>query len=155
VSKSIRDNLDLRWLIVGSLLPDIVDKPWRLVFPDGPLGNGRTIGHSLVFVISLLLAGLLARRKTRAVLVTLSVASIDHLALDRMWTMPHTLFWPVFGWSFPPPYGGPLIPQVIHALKTNASAYVPEVVGTLATILFSVYLVYTGKVRRFLSKGRF
>jgi hypothetical protein len=33
--------------------------------------------------------------------ITLATGSFFHLIEDQMWAAPQTLFWPLFGWSFP------------------------------------------------------
>jgi membrane-bound metal-dependent hydrolase YbcI (DUF457 family) len=70
-------------LAVGSQLPDLLDKPlaWAFALP-----SGRTLGHSLLFVLPLaLVCFLLARRFDRAELGTAaSVGLLSHVAVDAV-----------------------------------------------------------------------
>jgi hypothetical protein len=78
--------MDYRLILIGSLLPDIIDKPGMLL----SLNNGRFFGHTLLFLAILLLISL----KYRKVLF-LFFASLLHLAEDEMWNEVETLFWPI------------------------------------------------------------
>jgi len=59
---SLARNVDIRVLLIGSLLPDIIDKPLGHIFFREALSSGRTIGHTLFFLILITLAGLLLYR---------------------------------------------------------------------------------------------
>ena len=150
----IRDNLDLRWLVVGSILSDIIDKPLMLLGPDNVIGSGRAIAHSLAFIIALLLAGLMARKSARVVLLTLLTGSLGHLALDGMWQVPHTLLWPLLGWDFQHIDVGPLASHLLRALTTKPLAYVPEAVGFAISVAFGLRLLFRNTIRSFLMTGK-
>jgi hypothetical protein len=108
----------LRWFLLGTLLPDLVDKPLyyalRLAFghPVGIVVGTRTFGHTLLFVI--LLFALLPRR----IGAPLSLGLLTHLALDVLgdlvgplipwvgqhWSSPnmvHAILFPLLGLGFP------------------------------------------------------
>ena len=92
--------VDVRFLMAGAVLPDLLDKPTGLVF----FGTGRVFGHALVFFAALLTAVLLLTRRgmpSRKRWVALAVGVMFHLLLDGMWTLRDTLLWPFFGWEFP------------------------------------------------------
>lgn len=148
------ERLDLRWLLLGSMLPDIMDKPLMLLFRDSPVGTGRTVAHTLLFVVVLLLAGLMTRTNTRAVFLTLCGASLGHLLLDSMWTMPHTLFWPALGWGFQQIDPRPFIPHLVNGLMTNPAVYIPEALGGVISLAFALHLVKSRHIRRFLLEGK-
>ncbi len=77
-------------IIFGSILPDIIDKSLgRIILP---LGSGRLIGHTLTFLLILILIGLSWR-----VMLVLALAVALHLIEDRMWEQPAILFWPLLG----------------------------------------------------------
>lgn len=93
---------DLPVLVVlfGSLFPDLVDKPlaWYL----GVLPTGRTLAHSLLVLVPLVLVvAVLASRAGRpAVGVAFAVGALSHAlvdALPALWggTDPGFLLWPV------------------------------------------------------------
>ncbi|MFD1647783.1 metal-dependent hydrolase [Haloarchaeobius litoreus] len=67
---------------VGALFPDLVDKPLSWVF--GVLPGGRSLAHSLLVAVPVvLLVGLVARdRRAGALGVAFSVGYLSHLPLD-------------------------------------------------------------------------
>jgi hypothetical protein len=84
-----RRNFSYPLIIIGSILPDLIDKPLGRVIL--PLGSGRLIGHTLIFLLILVFIGLF-----RGILV-LALASALHLIEDRMWDQPAILLWPILG----------------------------------------------------------
>jgi len=88
----IRTRRDLALLILGSLLPDMVDKPLGFMIFHG-FGNGRLIAHTLIFNLTILAIVLAFRRD----LLIVPVASLLHLIEDRMWREPKILFYPFLG----------------------------------------------------------
>lgn len=87
--------------LLGAALPDLIDKPiaWLGVVPVG-----RTIGHSLLFVLPLVALGwLLARRAgERELGVAFAVGILSHIATDVPWHLVSGeyhelgfLLWPV------------------------------------------------------------
>lgn len=70
--------------IVGAALPDLLDKPPWLF---GVVDVGRTVGHSLLFAIPVVVAGwLLARSRDRRPLgVAFAIGYASHLATDVPW----------------------------------------------------------------------
>jgi len=126
----VRRLFDLRLFILGSMLPDLVDKPLILF-----TGNGRMFAHTLLFAALLLAAGLYAAiSRNKMGLLAVSLGAFLHLILDSMWQTPETLLWPLLGWDFNPPYhegdvAGGILEQLLH----NPWVYVPEAVGLLIT----------------------
>ncbi|HCJ79622.1 MAG TPA: metal-dependent hydrolase, partial [Desulfotomaculum sp.] len=56
--------LDYRLAFLGSILPDIIDKPLGLILLRYNLGDGRAFAHTLIFPILLFIIGLyITRRK--------------------------------------------------------------------------------------------
>lgn len=94
-----------RWplggLAVGAMLPDVLDKPVGHLLLD--LGNGRLVGHTLLFAAALAALAWAARSRPRAgpALACLAMGSATHLVLDQMWRTPATLLWPALGLAFP------------------------------------------------------
>jgi LexA-binding, inner membrane-associated putative hydrolase len=107
--------LPFRWLLVGTLLPDLIDKPAFLVLGlveyfrnGGWIPGKRGIAHTALFLCPL--AGISIWRKSPSwSAATLGTAT--HLILDvvsKMFGSHHTasgslvvLFWPFLGWRFP------------------------------------------------------
>ena len=97
----LRTIIDPTYLVIGSLLPDLIDKPLGLVIFPSTIANGRMIAHTLLFSFTLFLIGLYLYDKSGDIKVlTLASCSIFHLMEDQMWASPRTLFWPLFGWHF-------------------------------------------------------
>lgn len=91
---------DLRLLLLGSLLPDIIDKPVGHFFFRETLSNGRIYSHTLLFLLIISLGGYLLYRRGHLWLVTLAIGTFWHLILDEIWLSPRTLLWPFFGTAF-------------------------------------------------------
>ena len=69
-----------RWaLLLGMLLPDIIDKPLYYARLSDVFSCTRTVGHTGLLALALLVAGLLGRRRTLAALAT---GMFTHLLLD-------------------------------------------------------------------------
>lgn len=87
--------IDYRFVLAGSILPDVIDKPIGAIFFINTYHNSRIYGHTLLFSLMILLFGVyfLKKRGTSSVLV-LGFGSLIHLILDSMWQYPETLFWP-------------------------------------------------------------
>lgn len=96
--------VDLRFLALGSMLPDLIDKPIGTVLFAESIGTGRWVGHTLMFSTVLMVAVLLATRRgrRRRAWMALTIGAMLHLILDGMWTTPEVLFWPLLGLEFPP-----------------------------------------------------
>jgi len=93
--------LDLRWVIIGSLLPDIIDKPiGHIIFKD-TFGTGQIYCHTLLFAIFLFLAGYVASSiYKKNFILLLAFGNLMHLILDFMWRKPSILLWPIYGFTF-------------------------------------------------------
>src|SRR3954471_1517203 len=106
--------LPVRWLVLGCLLPDLIDKPlfyallWGEGHADALISGSRSVGHSGLFLL-VLLAAALASRHPAAWAVVAGVAT--HLALDIGGELvtgadPQSSIWlavlcPALGWRFP------------------------------------------------------
>lgn len=136
--------LDIRLLMVGSLLPDIIDKPLAYVFD---FGSGRSVSHTLLLALALLAASLylyISRRRTW--LLALVIGVFCHLILDAMWQNLQTLYWPVYGWLFPPRAPGNVIFRWMAELSSSRVDEAFELGGLL---IFGVF-VWTLLRRRLL-----
>ena len=148
ILKSAQHGIDLRWLVLGSVLPDIIDKPLGILLFNSFFKSGRIVAHTLLFPLILLVAGLLMRSRARVALLMLAIGSLGHLLLDQMWFQPKTLLWPAMGWDFEPLDIGSLLPHLLYGLRSNPALYVPEAAGAAIAIAFIAYLVVTRRVRR-------
>jgi hypothetical protein len=135
---------DLAFLALGSMLPDIIDKPLGLVVYGTPAA-GRTYSHTLMFLL-VLLALALYLKDVRIGSVSIGVAA--HLVLDSMWQSPSILFWPLLG-NFPaaPDLGVFAYAQTLLLGLENPVVLVPEILG-LSYLLYFAYESRSGMAAR-------
>jgi inner membrane protein len=147
--------IDVRVLLIGSLLPDIVDKPVGLYLFRDTFGNGRIFCHTLLFLLVITIAGVyMYRRRDKVWLLVLSFGTLAHLILDQMWLTPRTLLWPLYGIRFESEDVSEWYHNLLHGLLVNPGTYVPELVGGVILAWFIWRLVRNGKVYAFLKNGR-
>jgi membrane-bound metal-dependent hydrolase YbcI (DUF457 family) len=109
--------LDLRLVVVGALVPDVV---------DGILGGARLL-HSVVTAVAVLAGVMFAtfgRKPLRRRLLALPIGVLLHLVLDGAFTDTATFWWPLTGWS----WSGAGLPSLERPL---AVAILLEVLGAL------------------------
>lgn len=96
--------VDVRYLTLGGLLPDLVDKPIGTLIAPDRFGASRLWGHSLLFAVAVMtLVMLFTRREPgRKPWMALSVGVFLHLVLDAMWASRETFLWPFLGLGFTP-----------------------------------------------------
>jgi hypothetical protein len=134
--------VSLAFLALGSMLPDIIDKPLGLIVFGSP-NMGRTFAHTLLFLM-LLSALCLYSRDIR--LFSLAWGVLIHLSLDFMWNSPQILLWPLLG-PFPK---APLLDTVsylemlLSGLK-NPGILIPEIAG----LAYLIFLGYTKRKQAF------
>jgi len=152
--------IDYRLVLIGSILPDIIDKPiGHLFFGDTFDNNGRLVAHTLLFFVLLFGYGLFRfyYQGKNGVLV-LAICSGFHLVLDSMWDIPQTLFWPLKGWRFPESDVVDTIDwikQIAEAAHTDPSYYVSEATGITILVVF-FYLLWRNKsIIRFVKHGAY
>jgi len=134
---SLLTHLDIRPLIIGSLLPDIIDKPIGLYFLRKTFSSSRIFGHTLLFSILAALTGIyFYRRYRKAQTLNLSFGTITHLILDEMWHSPKTLFWPLRGYKFEKEDTSHWIEKMFRKLHTEPKVYVPELIGAVVLTWF-------------------
>ena len=153
--RSLANRVDIRFLFVGSMLPDIIDKPVGIYLFQETFSNGRIFSHTLLFLVLLTVAGLLIRGysgKTWG--LALSIGTLFHLVLDQMWQTPKTLFWPIFGIAFERIENTYWLRNILQALFSEPEVYVPEIIGLIALVWFVSKLVHHKAFTGFLKLGR-
>ena len=135
----LANSKDLLFLISGSLLPDIIDKPVGLILFRDTFNNGRIFSHTLLFlVIVAIISFFLYQRYGRTGGIALSSGILAHLLLDQMWLSPDTLLWPLFGLHFKRIVTDNLLGDIFYSLFHDPAVYVPEIIGVIIiTYLFS------------------
>ncbi len=83
-------------LAIGSMLPDLIDKPLGYVLYGTP-AMGRIYAHTFLFL--LLLFVLMVSLENRLILA-IFFGVLSHLALDTIWRSPKIFLWPLLG-GFP------------------------------------------------------
>jgi inner membrane protein len=147
--------MDIRWLLVGSLLPDIIDKPiGQYIFRD-TFNNGRIFSHTLLFLIIISAVGYyLLKRYRQSWMLALAAGTFAHLILDEMWQVPVTLFWPLLGFSFPVEDLENWAADIWNALFSDPKVYIPEIIGLVILLVLCWWLVRRKKVLAFIKQGK-
>jgi inner membrane protein len=148
-------NCDLRLLLLGSLLPDIIDKPLGIYLLGDVFHNGRIFSHTLLFLLVLAVAGIVVQwRAKKSWLLVVAFGVFTHLLFDAAWNEPRTLLWPLLGSSFPQIQTEKLIMTWFHQLINTQSDFIPEILGFGVLVGVLVWLLKTGQFWTFVRKGR-
>ena len=150
-------HIDMRLVLIGSLLPDIIDKPVGLYFLKETFSNGRIFCHTLLFliIITILILGLFIfkfYRKSWALMF--SFGTLTHLIFDQMWRTPQTLFWPLYGISFSSMDLTNWFVNIFIALFTDPTVYVPELIGLGILMWFIWTLLRRRELIYFIKYGK-
>ena len=150
----LEGRIDIRLLLIGSLLPDIIDKPISLFFFRDTFATSRMFCHTLLFLIVIALGGLyLYRSRKKTWLSVFSFGTFTHLILDGMWLHPQTLFWPLYGFSFQKICLTTWIQDMLYTVLNHPVRLIPEFIGLAIIIFFVWLLVHRGKLYAFVRKG--
>lgn len=120
-------------LIVGSLLPDLIDKP--ILFLG--LGSGRFLSHSLLFIFITFLIVFGITKGNKKVSLPLLIGMIFHLVLD----LPDIpLFFPFISYEY-------IILEDPFSVWINSLLTNPIVIMTeLAGILFIIFILINNRL---------
>lgn len=115
-----RRRIDYRFILLGAVLPDLIDVPLSFVFGwPGRRGPAHTLLAVVVVTVLVLVA---FRGQRRLSWFGLGVGWLTHLVGDGMWLVPRTFLWPAFGTRFgatpPEPYSGDLFVHPLSHLLT-------------------------------------
>ncbi len=123
-------------LIIGSMLPDLIDKPLLIL----EIGSGRSFSHTLLFTFICFLIVFLASKENKPISFCLLLGLITHLLLDLP-TVP--LFYPFVLYDYDQ------LEQPVkvwfEVLFTNPLVYFTEIIGA---IIF-VFILVTNKLYSF------
>jgi hypothetical protein len=156
----VRDNIrskiktiDYRFVLIGSLLPDIIDKPMWFFTSNNFDWAGRGYAHTFLFNFLLLICGLLlVIRWNKTWLITIALCSFIHLVFDQMWLNTTTLWWPLQG-PIPREATVGWLTSLAQGLISNPYVYISETVGFIVTLYIALRLIMSGRVRHFLKTG--
>ncbi len=145
-------SIDYRMVLLGSLLPDIIDKSVWLSVSSSVWLSGRGYTHTLLLNLALFIGGLVLIRYKKSWLLIVSVSSITHLILDQMWNSPVVLLWPLLG-PIPRAETVGWFSNIFQELLSHPETYVPEIIGLIIVLLFAYRLVVRKRVISFFRDG--
>jgi len=152
---SLLSKIDLRLLLIGSLLPDIIDKPLGHVFFRDTFSSGRIFCHTLLFLVLItLVAFYLYRSRRKTWLLAIAFGTLMHLVLDQMWIHSRTLLWPLYGFTFEKIDLEHFVEDTLDGLRTNPAVYVPEIIGAGILICFVWMMVQRRTMFAFIRNGK-
>lgn len=154
--KELKDrvSIDYRFILIGSILPDIIDKPIGAFLFRSTFHNSRIFAHTLIFSVMLLAVGVyMFFRDRNENILLLGIGSFIHLLLDSMWLYNSILFWPYFGWTFPSRPEGDWLKEGIIRLFTDPSYFLAEIVGVSIILYQFVKLKINGSIKSFINEG--
>ncbi|RJQ29636.1 MAG: metal-dependent hydrolase [Peptococcaceae bacterium] len=154
-AKKVFERLDYRLVLIGSILPDIIDKPLGGIILKESLGNGRIYAHTLFFLLFLFaLSAFFQRKFEQPAFFGLAGGSLAHHVFDGMWFDPETYLWPAYGWGFPKGDPEGWLSHWLESLLTDPWVYVPEIIGGMALLYFFIDLICRRRVNEFIRNGR-
>ncbi|HEX6145379.1 MAG TPA: metal-dependent hydrolase [Acidimicrobiia bacterium] len=141
--------VDVRFLLTGAVLPDVVDLTLGTMVLAGTYSSGELWLHTLlaptVYATGVLL--LTRRGRRRRAYMALGVGWLLHILLDGLWTDPEVLFWPFFGWEFPAGEA-PFWPLAWQRALADPWRWATELVGLGYLVWLWLAAGLTGKGRR-------
>lgn len=96
--------VDVRFFLLGAILPDLVDMPVGTIFFADRYSTGELWFHSLIIPTIYMIVVLLATRRgrRRRAYMALGIGWLLHILLDGMWVDQEVFLWPFFGLEIPP-----------------------------------------------------
>lgn len=150
-----KSSIDYRLVMLGAMLPDLIDKPIGAWLFRSTFHNSRIIAHSLVFSITLMILGscYFYKRKNNNITL-LGASSFIHQILDSMWLYPGILYWPAYGWKFPTRPEGNWVESSLSKLLTDPYVYMPEMIGAAIVAYYMGKVIAQGSLKEFLKYGK-
>lgn len=87
---------DYRLVALGSIMPDLLDKPLAAAYFYKHQRAALLYAHTLIANLAVLLITLWRFPHK----LVYALAYISHGIEDRLWYFPQTLYWPLRGWQF-------------------------------------------------------
>ncbi len=149
--------VDVRFLFLGVVLPDVVDMLFGTVIFADRFATGELWAHTLALASAYMVAVLLLTRRgrRRRAFMAIGIGWLFHLLLDGMWTDPEVFFWPFFGWELPVGEA-PYWPLAWERAMSDPWRWALEALGLgyLVWLWFSTGLDRPDRRRSFLETGR-
>jgi len=150
--KSRIGSIDYRIVLLGSLLPDIIDKPLWFLTGGDIFSSGIGYAHTLLFNLTLFICGLILTRYGKSWLLIISLSSFMHLVLDQMWRRLATLCWPLLG-PIPESETAGWLLNIIQWLFSYPHVYIPEIIGLVIILIFAYRLIMKKGIISFIRRG--
>jgi hypothetical protein len=148
-------DMDLRWVMAGSLLPDLIDKPIGSVFFHETFGTHRLFAHSVLFPMVALAVVLITTGRGSAIrkgLIGAVIGVFVHLLLDAAWAAPEAFWWPLFGTEFPRVFDSD-IGSLLARMLSDPLVWAGEALGLVYLVfLWRRHLAAPGAVGRFVTE---
>lgn len=95
--------VDVRFLFLGALLPDLIDMPIGTLIFESRFATGELWFHSLTLASVYMVVVLTTTRRgrRRRAFMAVGVGWLLHLLLDAMWVNQESFGWPFFGLEIP------------------------------------------------------
>ena len=150
-----RQVVDYRILLVGSLLPDLIDKPVGYLLFNTPLTSSKLFGHSLLLLVFLGSIGFVLWHRRRSLAGWMFFAgAAAHDILDAMWLHPKILFWPLFGWLFVTPGYEAWVGTIKLGALSIPKLVALEILGGLLLIHFFAVIFLNEGIMSFFKHGK-
>jgi inner membrane protein len=150
-----RRRIDYRFILLGAIVPDLIDGLLGLFVFDTP--SGRWIAHSLLMPVAVaIMIVVLFKGERRLGVFGLAVGWLTHLVADGMWQAPRTFLWPLFGSGFANQPAEPYSIELFTHPLDHAWTWAGELVGLALLAWFWVAFDLGDSARRraFLHDGQ-
>jgi len=149
--------VDVRFLLFGAILPDLIDMPVGTLFLADQFSTGELWLHSLLIptIYMALVLVVTGRGSRRRAWMALGIGWLFHLLVDGMWLSQDVFLWPFFGWEIP--FGeAPYWPLAWDRAFSDPWRWIKEIVGLsyLGWLWFALGLQKRDRRHNFVESGR-
>lgn len=149
--------VDVRFLLVGAILPDLIDMPIGTVLLADRFSTGELWAHSLLLPTVFMTGVLIATRRgrQRRAWMAVGIGWLFHLLLDAMWVDQNVFLWPFFGWKIPAGEA-PYWPLAWERALSDPWRWIKEIVGLgyLVWLWFALGMNHRDRRQETLNTGR-
>jgi inner membrane protein len=141
--------VDVRFLLLGAILPDLIDLPIGTLFLADRYSTGELWFHSLVLpsIYMALVLVLTRRGQRRRAWMALGIGWLLHLVLDATWVNQEVFLWPLFGLEIPAS-AAPFWPLAWERALSDPWRWLQEVAGLAYMIWLWLALGFNMPERR-------
>jgi membrane-bound metal-dependent hydrolase YbcI (DUF457 family) len=129
---------------LGSIIPDIVDKPLGHIIFSSSLDNGKIFFHSLVIVLLFFITGLIVWKYYRSFsFLVVGFGMFLHQLVDTMWNQPVDWLYPLLG-PFQTDSSPDYFQQAIRAELSSGTEWIFfAAIMVVALVLYRNYTLHT------------